>query len=133
MASDNGDTRTPFFKSRKQSTGVRNRTPRKLKILVLQASPYATDIALTAGGVSVAHHDLMKSLEACAFLDVVDKLDERFNGSVKSVRLQANDKSALLKLMNRNYDDVLLETHQHSQFSFFGIILMSLCCPNSCC
>ena len=95
---------------------LRTQTPQKLKILVIQASPYATDITLAAGGVSVAHHNLMKSLEAYAFLDVVGERDERFNEVVKGIRFQVNDKAALLKLMGRNYDGVLLESHQGDRF-----------------
>ena len=98
-------------------------TPEKLKILVLQESPYATDITLAAGGVSVAHHNLMKYLEDYAFLEVVGERDERFNASVKGIRFQANDRAALLKLMSRDYDGVLLETHQASHFySLLGYI-----------
>ena len=92
-------------------------TPQKLKILVLQRSPYAADITLAAGGVSVAHHNLIKSLEAYASLDVVGERDERFNGSVQGIKFQVGDKSALLKLMTNNYDGVLLESHQGNQFS----------------
>ena len=86
-------------------------TPQRLKILVLQRSPYATDITLAAGGVSVAHHNLIKSLEAHASLDVVGDRDERFNGSVQGIRFQFNDMSALLKLMQGGYDGVLLDGH----------------------
>lgn len=64
-------------------------TPRKLKILTLQSSPYATDITLAAGGVSVAHHNLIKSLEAYASLDVVGERDEKFNENVQSIKFQA--------------------------------------------
>ena len=88
----------------------------KLKILVLQRSPYAADITLAAGGVSVAHHNLIKSLEAYASLDVVGESDERFNENVQGIRFQFNDTSAHLKLMSRNYDGVLLESHQDSSF-----------------
>ncbi len=91
-------------------------TTQKLKILVLQRSPYAADITLAAGGVSVAHHNLLKSLETYASLDVIGERDERFNGSVQGIRFQVNDKSALLKLMTNNYDGVLLETHQDNGF-----------------
>lgn len=89
---------------------------RKMKILVLQRSPYAADITLAAGGVSVAHHNLIKSLEAYAALDVVGERDETFNENVRGIRFQFNDKSALLKLMANNYDGVLLESHQGSSF-----------------
>ncbi len=91
-------------------------TTQKLKILVLQRSPYAADLRLAAGGVSVAHHNLLKSLETYASLDVVGDRDERFNGSVQGIRCQVNDKSALLKLMANNYDGVLLESHQGNRF-----------------
>ena len=91
-------------------------TPRKLKILALQRSPYASDITLAAGGVSVAHHNLIKSLEVYASLDVVGDRDERFNESVQGIRFQVNDKSALLKLMANNYDGVLLESHLENRF-----------------
>ena len=89
-----------------------------MKLLVLQRGPYAEDITLAAGGVSVAHHNLIKSLEAYASLDVVGARDEKFNENVQSIRFQSNDKSVHLKVMQRNYDGVLLESHQESQFSF---------------
>ena len=95
---------------------LRAETTQKLKILVLQRSPYAADITLAAGGVSVAHHNLIKSLEAYASLDVIGERDEKFNGSAQGIRFQVNDRSALLKLMGRNYDGVLLESHQGNQF-----------------
>ena len=88
----------------------------KLKILVLQNGPYAADITRATGGVSVAHHNLVTSLEAYASLDVVGKRDEKFNENVEGVRFQRNDKSALLKLMRGNYDAVLLGSHQDTQF-----------------
>lgn len=88
----------------------------KLKILVLQNGPYAADIAQATGGVSVAHHNLVKSLEAFASLDVVGERDEKFNENVQGIRFQRNDKSALLKLMRGNYDAVLLGSHQDTQF-----------------
>ncbi len=91
-------------------------TTQKLKILVLQRSPYAADITLAAGGVSVAHHNLLKSLETYASLDVAGERDEKFNGSVQGIRCQANDTSALLKLMRNNYDGVLLESHLDNGF-----------------
>jgi len=100
-------------------------TSRKLKILVLQRSPYATDITLAAGGVSVAHHNLIKSLEVYASLDVIGERDEKFSESVQGIRFQVNDKSALLKLMTNDYDGVLLESHQGNQF------LSLLYCINS--
>ena len=88
----------------------------KMKILVLQRSPYAEDITFAAGGVSVVHHNLIKSLEAHASLDVVGDRDERFNGSVQGIRFQFNDMSARLKLMQRGYDGVLLESHPATWF-----------------
>ncbi len=100
-----------FSNLENRSRALETETPRKLKILVLQRSPYAADITLAAGGVSVAHHNLIKSLEAYASLDVVGDRDERFNGSVQGIRFPVNDKSALLKLMGRNYDGVLLDSH----------------------
>ena len=100
-----------FSNLENRSPALETETPRKLKILVLQSSPYAADITLAAGGMSVAHHNLIKSLEAYASLDVVGDRDERFNGSVQGIRFQVNDKSALLKLIGRNYDGVLLDSH----------------------
>ncbi len=91
-------------------------TPQKLKILVLQRGPYTVDITLAAGGVSVAHHNLMRSLEAYASLDVVGESDEKFNENVQGIRFQSNDTSAHLKLMSRNYDGVLLESHPAKRF-----------------
>ncbi|MDE0425149.1 glycosyltransferase [Candidatus Poribacteria bacterium] len=91
-------------------------TPRKLKILVLQRSPYAADITLAAGGVSVAHHNLIKSLEVYASLDVVGERDEKFSENVQGIRFQFNDMSARLKLMQRDYDGVLLESHPETWF-----------------
>ena len=99
-----------------RSPALETETPRKLKILVLQRSPYAADITLAAGGVSVAHQNLIKSLEVYASLDVIGDRDERFNENVQGIRFQVNDKSALLKLMANNYDGVLLETHQDNGF-----------------
>ena len=107
-----------FSNLENRSPALETETPRKLKILVLQSSPYAADITLAAGGVSVAHHNLIKSLEAYASLDVVGALDEKFNENVQGIRFQFNDKSVLLKVMQRNYDGVLLESHQETQFSF---------------
>ena len=88
----------------------------KLKILVLQRGPYAADITLAAGGVSVAHHNLVKSLEAYASLDVIGERDEKFNDSVQGIRFHPNDRSAHLKLMGSNYDGVLLESHPAKRF-----------------
>ena len=101
------------------SPALETETPQKLKILVLQRSPYAADITLATGGVSVAHHNLVKSLEAYASLDVGGDRDERFNESVQGIRLQVDDKSALLKLMANNYDGVLLESHLENRFFSF--------------
>ena len=53
---------------------------------------------LPTGGVSVAHHNLVKSLEAYASLDVVGDRDEKFNESVQGIRFQVDDKSALFKV-----------------------------------
>ena len=105
-----------FSNLEKSSPTLETETPQRLKILVLQRSPYTTDITLAAGGVSVAHHNLIKSLEVYASLDVIGDRDERFNGSVQGIRFQVKDKSALLKLMANNYDGVLLETHQDKGF-----------------
>ena len=91
-------------------------TTSQLKILVLQNGPYAADITKATGGVSVAHHNLVKALEAYASLDVVGERDEHFNENVQGIRFQKNDKSALLKLMGGNYDAVLLGSHQDMQF-----------------
>ena len=91
-------------------------TTSQLKILVLQNGPYAADITKATGGVSVAHHNLVKSLETYAALDVVGERDEHFNENVQGIRFQKNDKSALLKLMGGNYDAVLLGSHQDTQF-----------------
>ena len=101
------------------SPALETGTPQKLKILVLQRSPYAADITLATGGVSVAHHNLVKSLEAYASLDVGGDRDERFNEGVQGIRLQVDDKSALLKLMANNYDGVLLESHLENRFFSF--------------
>lgn len=91
-------------------------TTSKLKILVLQNGPYAADITKATGGVSVAHHNLVKALEAYASLDVVGERDEKFNENVQGIRFQGNDKSVFLKLMRGNYDAVLLGSHQDTQF-----------------
>ena len=105
-----------FSNLENSSPALETETPPKLKILVLQRSPYATDITLAAGGVSVAHHNLIKSLEVYASLDVIGDRDERFNKNVQGIRFQVNDKSALLKLMANNYDGVLLESHLENRF-----------------
>jgi len=91
-------------------------TSEKLKLLVLQRSPYAADITLAAGGVSVAHHNLIKSLQAYASLDVIGERDEKFNENVRGIRFQFNDTSAHLKLMKNNYEGVLLESHPAKGF-----------------
>ena len=91
-------------------------TSQKMKILVLQRSRYAADITLAAGGVSVAHHNLVKSLETYASLDVIGDRDEKFNKSTQGIRFHGSDPSALLKLIYNNYDAVLLESHQDTQF-----------------
>ena len=101
------------------SPALETETPQKLKLLVLQRSPYAADITLATGGVSVAHHNLVKSLEAYASLDVGGDRDERFNESVQGIRFQVDDKSALLKLMANKYDGVLLESHLENRFFSF--------------
>lgn len=88
----------------------------KMKILVLQRSPYPQDITLAAGGVSVVHHNLIKSLETYAALDVVGERDEKFNENVQGIRYQFNDMSSRLKLMQRGYDGVLLESHPSTWF-----------------
>ncbi|MYA57585.1 hypothetical protein F4X88_14950 [Candidatus Poribacteria bacterium] len=72
--------------------------------------------AKATGGVSVAHHNLVKSLETYAALDVVGERDEHFNENVQGIRFQRNDKSAFLKLIQGNYDAVLLGSHQDTQF-----------------
>ncbi len=91
-------------------------TTSQLKILVLQNGPDAADLTKATGGVSVAHHNLVKSLETYAALDVVGERDEHFNENVQGIRFQKNDKSALLKLIQGNYDAVLLGSHQDTQF-----------------
>ncbi len=101
------------------SPALETETPQKLKILVLQRSPYTADITLATGGVSVAHHNLVKSLGVYASLDVGSDRDERFNESVQGIRFQVDDKSALLKLMANNYDGVLLESHLENRFFSF--------------
>ena len=90
----------------------------RLKILVLQRSAYATDITKATGGVSVAHHSLVKSLETYASLDIVGESDEAFKENVRGIRFQENDRSTLLKLMGNNYDGVLLESHPAKRFLF---------------
>ncbi len=88
----------------------------RLKILVLQKSTYATDITKATGGVSVAHHNLVKSLEAHASLDIIGESDEVFKENVRGIRFQGNDQAAILKLIGSNYDAVLLESHQDTRF-----------------
>lgn len=68
-----------FANLENSSPALETETPQKLKVLVLQRSPYATDITLAAGGVSVAHQNLIKSLEVYASLDVIGDRDEKFN------------------------------------------------------
>lgn len=91
-------------------------TPRKMKLLVLSRSPYAADITRAVGGVSVAHQNLLKSLETYVSLDVVGESDEKFNENVQGIRFQFNDISARLKLMKNSYDGVLLESHPAKRF-----------------
>ena len=104
------------FKSGPPALG--SKTAEKLKILVLQRSRYATDITRATGGVSVAHHSLVKSLETYASLDVAGDRNERFNESVQGIRFQVDDRAAHLKLMGNNYDGVLLESHPAKRFLF---------------
>ena len=98
------------------SPALGSKADEKLKLLVLQRSPYAADITLATGGVSVAHHSLVKSLETYASLDVVGERDEKFNKSVQGIRFQEDDMSTLLKLIRNNYDGVLLESHPAKRF-----------------
>ena len=88
----------------------------RLKILVLQRSPYSTDLTKATGGVSVAHHNLVKSLESHASLYIVGESDETFKENVRGIRFQGNDRIALLRLIGGNYDAVLLESHQDTRF-----------------
>lgn len=105
-----------FSNLERNTTSQGTETASTLKILVLQNGPYAADITKATGGVSVAHHNLVKSLEAYASLDVVGERDEKFNENVQGIRFQGNDKSVFLKLMRGNYDAVLLGSHQDTQF-----------------
>ena len=105
-----------FSNLKRNITSQVTETTSQLKILVLQNGPYAADITKATGGVSVAHHNLVKALEAHAFLDVIGERDEKFNENVQGIRFQRNDKSAFLKLMGGNYDAVLLGSHQDTQF-----------------
>ena len=104
-----------FSNLKRNTASQRTETTSQLKILVLQNSPYATDLTRATGGVSVAHHNLVTSLEAYASLDVIGERDEKFNENVQGIRFQRNDKSSLLKLIEGNYDAVLLESHQNTQ------------------
>ncbi len=105
-----------FSNLERNTTSQGTETTSQLKILVLQNGPYAADITKATGGVSVAHHNLVKALEAHAFLDVIGERDEKFNENVQGIRFQRNDKSAFLKLIQGNYDAVLLGSHQDTQF-----------------
>lgn len=105
-----------FSNLERNITSQGTETPSQLKILVLQNGTYAADITKATGGVSVAHHNLVKSLEAYASLDIVGERDEQFNENVQGIRFQRNDKSAFLKLIQGNYDAVLLGSHQDTQF-----------------
>ena len=105
-----------FSNFERSTTSQGTETASKLKILVLQNGPYAADITKATGGVSVAHHNLVTSLEAYASLDVVGERDEKFNENVQGIKFQRNDKSVFLKLMKGNYDAVLLGSHQDTQF-----------------
>ena len=105
-----------FSNLERNRSATKTDTAQRLKILVLQSDRYAADITRATGGVSVAHHNLIESLEAYTSLDVVGERDETFNENVKTIRFQRNDKSALLKLIEGNYDAVLLDSHQNTQF-----------------
>ena len=107
-----------FSNLKRNTPASEKKTSGRLKILVLQRSAYATDITKATGGVSVAHHSLVKSLEAYASLDVVGESDEAFKENVRGIRFQENDQSTLLKLMGNNYDGVLLESHPAKRFLF---------------
>ena len=111
------EQRGVLFSNLERNTSAQGtETTSKLKILVLQNGPYAADITKATGGVSVAHHNLVKALEAHASLDVIGERDEKFNENVQGIRFQRNDKSAFLKLIQGSYDAVLLGSHQDTQF-----------------
>ena len=105
-----------FSNLKRDTPASEKKTSGRLKILVLQRSPYSTDITKATGGVSVAHHSLVKSLETYASLDIVSESDEAFKENVRGIRFQENDRSTLLKLIGDNYDTVLLESHQDTRF-----------------
>lgn len=107
-----------FSNLKRDTPALEKKASGRLKILVLQRSAYATDITKATGGVSVAHHSLVKSLEAYASLDVVGESDAAFKENVRGIRFQENDRSTLLKLMGNNYDGVLLESHPAKRFLF---------------
>ena len=105
-----------FSNLKRDTPASEKKTSGRLKILVLQRSAYATDITKATGGVSVAHHSLVKSLETYASLDIVSESDEAFKENVRGIRFQENDRSTLLKLIGDNYDAILLESHQDTRF-----------------
>ena len=105
-----------FSNLERNTTSQGAETTSRLKILVLQNGPYAADITKATGGVSVAHHNLVTSLEAYASLDVIGERDEKFNENVQGIRFQSSDRAAFLKLIQGSYDAVLLGSHQDTQF-----------------
>ena len=89
---------------------------RRLRILVVQGTPYVDDLTLVAGGVRVAHTHLIKSLLPYADVEVMNDVDKLFDDGVQGITFRFEDRASLLKLIRRKYDGVLLQKHTDTSF-----------------
>lgn len=89
---------------------------RRLRILVAQGTPYVDDLTLVAGGVRVAHTHLIKALLPYADVEVMNDVDKLFDDGVQGIAFRPEDRSSLLKLIQRKYDGVLLQKHTDTAF-----------------
>ena len=89
---------------------------RRLRILVVQGTPYVDDLTLVAGGVRVAHTNLIKALLPYADVEVMNDVDKLFDDGVQGIVFRPEDKASLLKLIRRKYDGVLLQKHTDTSF-----------------
>jgi glycosyltransferase involved in cell wall biosynthesis len=88
----------------------------RLRILVAQGGPYVDDLTLVAGGVRIAHTHLIKALLPYADVEVMNDVDKLFDDGVQGIAFRPEDRSSLLKLIQRKYDGVLLQKHTDTSF-----------------
>lgn len=88
----------------------------RLRILVVQDPPYIDDLTLVAGGVMVAHTHLIKALLPYADVEVMNDTDKLFDDGVQGIVFRPEDRTSLLKLIQRKYDGVLLQKHSDTSF-----------------